>query len=64
MANKIIKKAPIAVKQAKKAINFAYNKNLYTDYEVECFSTCFSTTDQKEGMSAFIDKRNPQFKGK
>ncbi|CAH2214240.1 enoyl-CoA hydratase-related protein [Tepidibacter aestuarii] len=64
MANKIIKKAPIAVKQAKKAINFAYNKNLYTDYEVECFASCFSTSDQKEGMVAFDEKRKPNFENK
>ncbi|WP_099187533.1 enoyl-CoA hydratase-related protein [Tepidibacter mesophilus] len=64
MANKIIKKAPIAVKQAKKSINFAYNKNLYIDYEVECFASCFSTSDQKEGMSAFDEKRKANFENK
>jgi len=32
--------------------------------ETQCFSLCFATEDQKEGMSAFIEKRKPQFKGK
>lgn len=62
MANKIVQKGPVAVVQAKKAINFSYTKNLAISYEVECFANCFNTKDQKEGMNAFIEKRKAEFK--
>jgi enoyl-CoA hydratase len=32
--------------------------------ERDAFALCFSTEDQKEGMSAFVEKREAQFKGK
>ncbi|OPJ55546.1 enoyl-CoA hydratase-related protein [Alkalithermobacter paradoxus] len=64
IGSKIISKAPKAIIQAKKAMNFSNNKNLFIDYEVECFANCFSTKDQKEGMEAFIEKRSPQFENR
>jgi enoyl-CoA hydratase len=33
-------------------------------YEIECFSQCFATKDQKEGMAAFLERRKPQFMDK
>jgi enoyl-CoA hydratase len=33
-------------------------------YEAEVFGLCFTTHDQKEGMTAFIERRNPKFLGK
>ncbi|KXZ40148.1 enoyl-CoA hydratase [Alkalithermobacter thermoalcaliphilus JW-YL-7 = DSM 7308] len=64
IANKITSKGFKAIIQAKKAINLSYSKALLLDYESECFANCFSTKDQKEGMSAFIQKRIPQFENK
>ncbi|HPF21791.1 MAG TPA: crotonase, partial [Syntrophomonas sp.] len=32
--------------------------------EADLFGLCFSTDDQKEGMTAFMEKRSPQFVGK
>jgi enoyl-CoA hydratase len=32
-------------------------------YEAEVFALCFATSDQKEGMSAFLEKRPAQFTG-
>lgn len=55
-----------AVKMAKHAINFGYDLSLdnANRLEVECCAQCFSTDDQKEGMKAFLEKRNPNFQGK
>lgn len=64
MAKKIIEKSHLAVVQAKKSINYSYNKILNFDYEVKCFAKCFTTEDQKEGMSAFVEKRKANFKNK
>jgi len=33
-------------------------------FEAQLFSTCFDTEDKEEGISAFMEKRKPQFKGK
>jgi len=66
MAQKIINNAPLAVSLSKTAIN----KGLQTDIdtalaiEADVFGLCFSTQDQKEGMSAFINKRQVNFIGK
>ena len=66
MANMIISKAPIAVRLSKKAINHAVD--FPTDdsltFEAKLFGSCFDTSDQKEGMEAFINKRKPEFKNK
>ena len=64
MARKIIDKSHLAVAEAKKSINYSYNKILNFDYEVKCFARCFTTEDQKEGMSAFVEKRKANFKNK
>jgi enoyl-CoA hydratase/carnithine racemase len=31
-------------------------------YEARCFEQLFATHDQQEGMTAFIEKRKPEFK--
>jgi enoyl-CoA hydratase len=55
-----------AVKMAKHSINFGYDLALDNAcrLEVECCAQCFSTDDQKEGMSAFLGKKQPVFTGK
>lgn len=64
LAKKISKNAQIAVRFAKEAINYGYETDLETALNIEknLFSLCFSTKDQKEGMSAFLEKRKPEFK--
>ncbi len=64
LGSKIVQKGPIALIQAKKAINFSYTKSIALDYEIECFANCFATEDQKEGMNAFIEKRKADFKNR
>lgn len=65
-AEKIVSKAPMAVEFAKLAANKGIEMSLSdaVDYETELFGLLFSTEDQKEGMSAFVEKRQAAFKNK
>lgn len=55
----------IALKMGKEVINTGSDINLNAACKMErdAFAVCFSTQDQKEGMNAFIEKRQPEFKG-
>ncbi|MCT7443395.1 enoyl-CoA hydratase-related protein, partial [Escherichia coli] len=55
----IASNAPIAVKLCKSAINRGLQCDIDTGiaFEAEVFGECFSTEDQKEGMTAFLEKR-------
>lgn len=66
LANSIAAQAPIAVKLCKAAINRGMQCDIDTAlmYESEVFGECFSTEDQKEGMSAFVEKREKNFKNR
>ena len=66
LAAKIAEKAPIALQLAKEAVKFASRSNLDEGLrrEVDLFAICFSTEDKKEGVTAFLEKRKPEFKGK
>lgn len=61
----ILSKAPIAVGQAKKSINQAWDMDIEMAQknEAQIFSELFTTEDVKEGTGAFIEKRKAQFKG-
>lgn len=64
MAEKILTRSFNAVKVAKRGIDNGMNMDDESAffYEAELFGICFATEDQKEGMSAFIEKREPNFK--
>jgi len=66
LAREIASKAPIAVRLAKEAVNKVYEMPLADglDYERRLFYFLFATEDQKEGMQAFIEKRNAKWEGK
>jgi len=59
LAGQIAKNAPIAVRQCKKAINEGLELNMddAVALEEKLFGECFATADQKEGMTAFVEKR-------
>ena len=66
IAKKISAKAQLAIGLAKSAINDGYNLDMKiaSKIEIESFGQLFSTEDQKEGMSAFLNKTNAAFKKK
>ncbi|MGC9148783.1 MAG: 3-hydroxyacyl-CoA dehydrogenase/enoyl-CoA hydratase family protein [Sulfolobales archaeon] len=66
IALKLSEKPPIALMAAKHAINVGLETNIWTGlaYESSLFGLLFSTEDVIEGVSAFLEKRKPKFKGK
>ncbi|SFQ37373.1 enoyl-CoA hydratase [Desemzia incerta] len=66
MAQAIMKQSPLAVEASKKAINRGYEMDLVhgLEMEAEMFGALFATEDQKEGMTAFTEKRKAAFKRK
>ena len=66
LAKKIMSRAPVAVQMCKAAVNEGLDMDQDSGiaYEAEVFGLCFATVDQKEGMSAFVEKRKANFTGK
>jgi len=64
VASKIAKKSQVAVQAAKEGVNASYELTLAEGIHLErrLFQALFSTHDQKEGMTAFTEKRKPVFK--
>jgi enoyl-CoA hydratase len=64
LVEKVSAKSPLILRLAKEALNrSAAGLKEGLDYESVLFSFCFSTRDQKEGASAFLEKRKPVFSG-
>lgn len=65
VAKVIANRAPVAVKLAKEAVNMAFETSLKDGMEFERrnFYLTFSSQDQKEGMRAFLEKREPKYEG-
>jgi enoyl-CoA hydratase len=66
IAKKIAAKSKATVRLAKDVINKGMQTSLETglDYEREIYSLCLTLEDKEEGINAFIEKREPQFKGR
>jgi enoyl-CoA hydratase len=66
LARKLTSKSPIMLKLAKQAINRGIDKDLEAGLaeEVKAFRVCFTTQDFKEGLTAFLEKRQPKFEGR
>ena len=63
-ARKIAEKSVLTAMVVKECVNRAYETTLAEGvlYERRMFHALFATEDQKEGMSAFLEKRQPQFR--
>lgn len=66
LSKAIMSKPPIAIKLAKELINSSIETDQGTGlvHEAEAFGILASTEDYREGVSAFIEKRKPEYKGK
>lgn len=66
MAKLIIRNGPIALRQAKTAINQGFQTDITTGLAIEhlCYKETIPTEDRIEGLQAFKEKRIPVYKGK
>jgi enoyl-CoA hydratase/carnithine racemase len=66
LAAEIAGRAPLAVQFGKEAVNKAFELSLTESLAAEraAFYALFASVDQKEGMAAFVEKREPDWKGK
>jgi enoyl-CoA hydratase len=66
LAAKLLEKSSVILTLAKSAINNGTGVDLNTglNIEIECFSQCFATEDQKEAMKAYLEKRKPVLKNR
>jgi len=66
LAKVIMSKPPIAIRLAKELINNSIetDQRIGLIHEAEAFGILTSTEDFREGVSAFLEKRKPEYKGK
>ena len=66
VARAIASKGPIAQRLAKESVNRAFESTLETglDYERKALYLAFASEDAHEGLTAFTEKRKPEFRGR
>ena len=66
VARAIASKGPIAQRLAKESVNRALESTLETglDYERKALYLAFASEDAREGLTAFTEKRKPEFRGR
>jgi enoyl-CoA hydratase/carnithine racemase len=65
LASTIARNGPIAIRQAKIAMNKGFDTDLEAGLEIEhkCYTKTIPTRDRVEGLTAFKEKRKPNYKG-
>ena len=66
VARDIAEKGPVATRLAKESVDRAYETTLAAGLEAErrALYLSFASEDAKEGLTAFMEKRKPEFKGR
>ena len=66
LAKKLASKAPLALRAAKDAVDFGLEMSLdqALEFENRLFAIVSGSEDRKEGVAAFLEKRQPQWKGR
>ncbi|MGQ9370448.1 enoyl-CoA hydratase-related protein [Azospirillum sp. ST 5-10] len=66
LAARIADKPPVAVRLAKQAVLASFEPGLEQGlaHERQAFALLFATEDMREGVTAFLDKRTPSFRGR
>jgi enoyl-CoA hydratase/carnithine racemase len=66
MGAMICQTGPIAVAQAKYAINYGTETDIHTGIAIEAnaYKVCIPTKDRLEGLAAFKEKRPPKYEGR
>lgn len=66
LAERIARNPPIAVQLIKHLVRVSESTALSVgfEYENDLFTYCFTTEDHEEGIAAFKQKRQPEFKGR
>ena len=64
-ARLLASKGRVSMKAIKNCIDRGFDVDLRTGHfmEADGFALCMSSPDGKEGMTAFLEKRKPEFKG-
>jgi enoyl-CoA hydratase len=62
LANRIAAQAPAAVRATKEALSLGLGADLDSAIAIEAgwFASCFETADQRAGMTAFLERRQPE----
>ncbi len=66
MADVLAEKAPVSMRFAKEYLQESSGLDLNTalHHETDAILSCMETEDWKEGIDAFMEKRQPDYKGK